>query len=164
MQTQQLPVNVVEVSPIRRSEANNNPFFTVTFKKGLFGDAIQRTFWGVDVGEGDEATIRWKVLTHEAANALVGQNVGAEVDVLKVDVEPYETPFTNPETKKPYVADKGTVVVFHAHGESISQAIRRYGWTPKGETSDDSETPDPIVTKDGEKVASEAPKGDKIEV
>lgn len=119
------PVTLVHVGRVFVTEKGTY-YFQATFKLGMFGMAVLRTFTGT---HDEEAGVKWARCSPEAMQELIGKDLSKEVFIEAVEVEPY--PVTYADTGRVVIFNSRTIVRFA--DESQEQAIRRIGLTPKEE-------------------------------
>lgn len=118
MQQPRERVTLVDVSDILFAD-NGNPYFVATFKRGLLGKPVTRTFWGRPSGD----DVRWERVSPDDLAVMKGRDLSGEVFIEAVEIEPEE--FVVPETGETKILTSRTIIRFM--DETREQACRRCG-------------------------------------
>ena len=95
-------------------------YFSASFKTGLFGKPVKRTFWSDTTGDD---TPTWDRASPDDLRPLVGRDLTGEVEVIAVPIETEH--FTNEATGEIYEVTSRSIVRFM--DETPEQATRRSG-------------------------------------
>ena len=68
-------------------EAGDRLYFLASFKRGLFGKPVHRTFWGQAQ---DDGTPKWERVSPQDLTSLLGRDLSSEVEVVACEIEPEE--------------------------------------------------------------------------
>lgn len=115
------PSRTVLVSVSETNEtAGGKAYFSASFKTGIFGKPVKRTFWS----DADKLGIpTWERVSPEDLQPLVGTDLTGEVEVVAVPIETEH--FTNEATGEIFEITSRSIVRFA--DESTEQATRRSG-------------------------------------